>query len=139
MANRTKLTPDVQRRIVDAIRVGATYDLACKYGGISDQTLANWLAWGAAGRKPYVGFFVAVKDAEGAAAVKWLAQIDKAARDGTWQAAAWKLERRYPELYGRQVIEHHRREAVERIAAEEGVDPAQLYDFAFEREKRRAS
>jgi hypothetical protein len=30
--------------------------------------------------------------------------IDKAAGEGTWQAAAWKLERRYPESYGRTVV-----------------------------------
>jgi hypothetical protein len=35
--------------------------------------------------------------------------IDKAAADGKWQAAAWKLERRYPTQYGRQekrLLEH---------------------------------
>ncbi len=35
--------------------------------------------------------------------------IDKAAADGKWQAAAWKLERRYPSQYGRQekrLLEH---------------------------------
>jgi hypothetical protein len=25
---------------------------------------------------------------------------------GTWQAAAWKLERRHPHIYGRRVVEH---------------------------------
>ena len=35
--------------------------------------------------------------------------IDKAAADGKWQAAAWKLERRYPAQYGKQekrLLEH---------------------------------
>jgi hypothetical protein len=31
--------------------------------------------------------------------------IDQAASSGVWQAAAWKLERRFPHIYGRRVIE----------------------------------
>src|SRR5262249_52190193 len=45
-------------------------------------------------------------DAEGKAVVRWLAQIEQAAREGAWQASAWRLERRYPQEYGRQVIQH---------------------------------
>jgi len=59
--------------------------------------------------------------AEGEAAQRWLAQIEQAAQGKTvtdtdgnqvvlvppcWQAAAWKLERRYPEAYGRRRVEH---------------------------------
>jgi hypothetical protein len=50
-------------------------------------------------------FSDAVKKAEGQAAVGWLAKIEKAANEGEWQAAAWKLERRYPQSYGRKVTE----------------------------------
>ena len=106
MARPTKLTPDVQVRIVNAISVGATYALAAQYGGVCPDTFTNWMRKGEAGKQPYVGFFEAVKEAEGAAAVKWLAKIEQAASDGTWQAAAWKLERRYPDDYGRQRHEH---------------------------------
>jgi hypothetical protein len=35
-----------------------------------------------------------------------LAKIEKAASDNNWAAAAWKLERRYPDVYGRTVQEH---------------------------------
>lgn len=96
MARPTKLTPEVQERICQAIAIGATYDLACKYGGITAETFAQW-------RKGKSGFSEAVQEAEGRAVVGWLAKIEKAASDGTWQAAAWKLERRYPQDYGRTV------------------------------------
>ena len=35
-----------------------------------------------------------IKEAEGKATQRWLAIIERAANDGSWQAAAWKLERR---------------------------------------------
>lgn len=105
MARKTKLTPEVQKRITDAIGQGATYQLACHYAGISEDTFARW-------RERYADFADAVKAAEGMAAVKWLALIDQAARGtddkaGQWQAAAWKLERRYPHDYGRQIVDNN--------------------------------
>ena len=30
--------------------------------------------------------------------------IEMAASEGNWQAAAWKLERRYPETFGRRTV-----------------------------------
>lgn len=99
MARRSKYTPDVVKRLTDAIRLGATYELACGYAGISFETFNEW-------RKAKPEFSEAVKEAEGGAAVGWLARIEQAAKDGTWQAAAWKLERRYPQDYGRTVQEH---------------------------------
>lgn len=106
MARPSKLTADVQARVVQAIMAGATYEHAAMYGGIAYRTFAEWMQKGAGGREPYAQFVQAVKDAEGAAAVANLAHIRKAASDGTWQAAAWLLERRYPEMYGRQRHEH---------------------------------
>lgn len=100
MAGRpTKYTPETTKKIIDAVRVGSTFRLACAYAGISEDTFALW-------RTRYADFAEAIKEAEGAGAVGWLAKIEKAANDGVWQAAAWKLERRYPSEYGRQVIEH---------------------------------
>lgn len=99
MARPTKYTPDVVKRITDAIKLGATYELAAAYGGITYDTFNDWNK-----RKPE--FSKAIKDAEGEGATKWLAKIEQAASDGAWQAAAWKLERRYPQQYGRTVTEH---------------------------------
>lgn len=91
-------TPERVQRIVNAIRMGATYKLACKYGGIVESTFYRW-------KLERKEFSDAVQEAEGAAAVGWLAKIEQAANDGTWQAAAWKLERRYPSDYGRTSVE----------------------------------
>lgn len=107
MARPTKLNPEVQRKIVQAISVGATYKLAAQYGGVTYNTFLNWMAKGETSKSGQLfEFFNAVKEAEGVAGVKWLAVIDKASTNGQWQAAAWKLERRYPEDYGRTRVEH---------------------------------
>ena len=101
MPRRSKYTPDVVKRLCDAIAIGATYDLACKYAGISDELFRRW-------RATKVGFLGQVQAAEARGAIGWLAKIEQAASAGSWQAAAWKLERRYPADYGRTVqqVEH---------------------------------
>lgn len=101
MAGRpTKLTPETQKKITEAIRLGATYKLACQYAGLAYNTFNEWMKAGdvaTSGR--FRDFNDAVKLAEGAAVVGWLAKIEKAASDGTWQAAAWKLERLHGDDY----------------------------------------
>ncbi len=106
---------------VSTIKQGATYALACKYAGIGYSTFNEWqqrgyieLARRASGRvragaaiwneeQPFLEFLEAIQKAEGDAAIEWLSRIELAASDGHWQAAAWKLERRYPHDYGRTV------------------------------------
>lgn len=132
MARRTKYTPETVKKITDAIKLGATYELACGYAGITFETFNQW-------RRHKSEFSEAVQGAEGGGAVQCLLRIQQAANSGEWRAAAWILEHRHPEQYGRQVLDTYRHDVVERIAREEGVDPAKLYDLAFEREKRRSA
>jgi hypothetical protein len=110
MAAPSKFTPLTVERLCKAIRLGATYELACKSAGISYDTLNNWRKGKSfpAGttKAEKVQFFDAIEKAEGDAVLHWLGKIEDAANEGTWQAAAWKLERRYPREYGRTVQEH---------------------------------
>ena len=102
MARRTKLNADVQRRIVQAIQSGATYELAAQYAGITRTTLYYWLEKGKEQTKGiYRTFFNEFKKAEAVCCVGALAVIRKEAQAGTWQAAAWLLERRFPQQYAR--------------------------------------
>lgn len=94
---RTKYTPETVDKITQAIRLGATYRLACDYAGISEETFSQW-------RNTKPEFSEAIHQAEGDAAIKWLALIEKHAVDLP-QWAAWKLERRYPDMYGRNRVE----------------------------------
>lgn len=100
MANagrKTKYTSETVDKIVQALKLGATRRLACAYAGISEDTFANYMQRS--------DFSDAVKGAEGHGAIQWLAKIEKAANEGSWQAAAWKMERLYPQEYGRTVQE----------------------------------
>lgn len=99
----TKLNDEVVKKLTQAIRVGATYEIACLYAGITHQTLLNWKEIAKDKTSgPHFELFESITRAEGEAAIKWLALIEKHAdADAHW--AAWKLERRYPEQYGRTV------------------------------------
>ena len=94
---RSKYTPETVDKLTQAIRLGATYQLACNFAGISMSTFHLWQ-----GAKPE--FLEAITQAEGDAAIKWLALVNKGAQDLP-QWAAWMLERRYPQMYGKQAIE----------------------------------
>lgn len=99
----TKLTPETQKLIVDALSVGATHRLACEYAGIVQETFYTWLEKGREGKEPYAEFLEQVSRTQGRAAVGWLAKIEASANAGDWRAVAWKLERRYPEEFGKSV------------------------------------
>jgi len=113
MGRPTKYTPESAKKITDAIRLGSTYHLACLYAGVDDHSLIRW-------RHRHPDFDAAVREAEGAGAIGWLAKIERAANDGEWTAAAWKLERRYPQEYGRRVTEVQ--------GPEGGAIPVRIYE-----------
>lgn len=114
----TSLTPDRVKRFTDAVRLGSTYVLAAQYAGFHHATFQKWLKRAEKAiataetaespippeEEPFVEFYAALKKAEGDAVVGWLAKIEKEANEGSWQAAAWKLERRYAKDYGRSVV-----------------------------------
>lgn len=96
MARRTKLNAEVQRKILQAIQAGSTYEIAANFAGISRTTLFYWMRKGEEQKKGiYRTFFNEFKRAESMACVGSLAVINKEAREGNWQAAAWLLERRF--------------------------------------------
>ena len=101
-------------KLCQAILVGATYELAALYAGISADTFARWRQRAATARP---GTALArlrdrLTEAEGQAALRWLAQI-QAAASADWRAAAYMLERRYPEMYAKQIVEQRHSGEVE--------------------------
>jgi hypothetical protein len=115
----TKRTPQVEARLFDAIRAGNTIRAACHYAGIGVQTLADW--------QRFRDFREALEKAEADAEVRMVAEIAQAARGGTWQAAAWWLERRRPDDFGRRDrVDVTVRQHAQKLAAEMGIDASEL-------------
>ncbi len=99
---RSKLTPEVQETICRYVRQGLTYETAARAAGISESTFYRWRARGEkAQRGKFRQFWEAVKKAEAEAEQRLVERILAASRD-SWQAAAWILERRYPDRWGRR-------------------------------------
>ena len=86
----TKLTPEIQQRLVEALRAGNTREAAAAYAGISRSTFYNWLERGRNPRmtkknrvfkadKGFLDFLDIVTRAENQAEVRCVAVLQKAA------------------------------------------------------------
>jgi hypothetical protein len=111
-----QIDPDIVKRIEDAIRVGNYVEDACEYAGLSRHTLYSWLRRGQAemdrindGQDPdpaeaiYLTILTTIEKARAEAVVRNVTLIQNAARDGSWQAAAWWLERTRSAHFGRRL------------------------------------
>lgn len=93
---RIKLNEARKKAILQAIQLGATYEIAAENAGIARSTLWNWLKKGEEqSTGQFATFLDAFKKAEARAALGALATINRASTDGDWKAAAFLLERRH--------------------------------------------
>jgi hypothetical protein len=107
----SKLTPEARDRLCRAIRAGCSLKDAALCAGIDRATLQRWLARGRAEQAgEYCDLCGAVTRARAECEVRCLALINRAARKD-WRAAAWLLERRYPQRFGRPEARPARRAA----------------------------
>jgi hypothetical protein len=78
-----KLTPEVQKLIVDAVAAASPRKFAAERAGISTSTLRSWLARGRKERRgEYLAFLAAIKKAEAEAIITRIARIAKAGQGG---------------------------------------------------------
>ena len=102
MARKTKLTPAVQERICKAISDGNYHHVAAAHAGIGESTFYRWLEAGEAATSGAMReFWESVKKAEAGAEVRYVAIIERATNT-TWQAAAWWLERKHSDRWGKK-------------------------------------
>ena len=108
MGRRSKLTPEVKEKICGYVRQGLSFEAAARLAGISESTFYRWRHWGENARSGiFREFWEELKKAEVEAEAALVNYIRTEAQSGTWQAAAWILERRYPERWGkRERVEH---------------------------------
>ena len=93
---RSKFNDETQKRIIQAIQMGATYEIAAEHAGICRKTLYSWIEKGktaSRGSKHYT-FLHEFRKAEARAALTSLTTIQKEIQNGDWKAAAWFLDRR---------------------------------------------
>ena len=103
MPRPTKLNAKRADQICDYLAQGHTREVAAQACGIVSTTLYRWMKRGERQPDgPYGEFCRALKRADLEAELACLRQIKEAAQNGDWRAAAWMLERRYPEKWGRR-------------------------------------
>lgn len=122
MAGRpTKLTHDVAKRIVALVDQGNYLETAAAAVGINKTTIHDWMRRGARESKgQFREFSHLVETALARAEVADLKRIGAASRD-QWQAAAWRLERKFPHRWGRR--EHHEHTGKDRGPIEVATRP----------------
>ena len=92
----SKLTPEVQKRLCDAVSAGNYYEAACEYAGVDYSTFRRWMEQGEAAKTGvFREFCDAVKKADADAEVRVVAQWRQHMPDN-WQACRDFLARRYP-------------------------------------------
>lgn len=111
---RAYLTPELQAQIVQSLEIGNYLDVAAAQAGVYKPRVLEWLRKGARGQQPYADFADAVRKAQNRAEselVRRHEEIIRAALDmGDPKALAvaeraigWRLERKYPKRWGKQV------------------------------------
>jgi transposase len=104
------LTPELHEEIIDNLRAGAYVETAAAAAGVNKTTFYEWLKRGARAKREdkwpkadqkFVDFSNAVKRAQADSEMRDLGLIGLAAATN-WTAAAWRLERKHPERWGRR-------------------------------------
>jgi hypothetical protein len=127
----------VRESIIAAVKVGVPLRAAAQQAGIGERTLRDWTAVGreaqgvkdATERQVELAEFAAdIEKAQGSA-IAFNVGIVRRAASKQWQAAAWWLERRYPDDFGRRL--HVKEEPGERKPAPLEPDSVAEYEEAF--------
>lgn len=104
MARPTKLTPELQEKICKLIAAtGCTVEGAAAAVDVAASTVYEWRSRGLIERKGrFAEFAEALMRARAKSEAALVASIATAGKTD-WRAAAWILERRFPDQYGNRV------------------------------------
>ena len=96
---KTKLTPELQVKLLSYIRAGNYIRVACDLVGINETTYFGWLRKGEEQQSGiYYKFLQAVKESEAHAEAILLQTVRKSAKDD-WKAAMTLMSRRWPDRW----------------------------------------
>lgn len=125
---KLQVNPEIQKTLVKHLKAGNFLETAMAAAGISRQNMTRWLTMGAKERNRaqidkrkrvrkkyqiYVDLLDAIEQAQAESEIRDVKIMEKAAK-GNWQAAAWRLERKYPERWGKKsTISHQGRVSID--------------------------
>ena len=90
-----KVSPERKALVLKGLRLGLSYETAASYAEVTKPTVKAW-------RDADPEFNAQCATARAQLEATMLARIEIASQEPkTWQAAAWKLERMFPDQYGR--------------------------------------
>jgi len=112
--SKGKLNEKVHESIVSSIKSGSFQTVAAQRAGIAISTFRSWMERGEmelarieegfpsdAEEEKYLRFKQDVDVARATAEVEAVKMVRMSAASGTWQAAAWYLERSFPQRWAR--------------------------------------
>ncbi|MFM6402014.1 MAG: hypothetical protein ACKPFF_35490, partial [Planktothrix sp.] len=100
----TKLTPEIENKLIKFVALGVPLESASKACGLDYTTVREWLARGknehpSRSKTPQFAVFADRYDvAVGECEARLVGKIQSAA-DSDWKAAAWLLSRRHPQRW----------------------------------------
>jgi transposase len=96
----SKATAETMNKILDGIKAGMSYEGACGVARVSWVTFDKWRKAGEAGEsEKFIGFLRELRYAEAIAEAEMLKKL-KEDPDTKW--VAWRLERRFPDRWGKK-------------------------------------
>ena len=96
----SKATDETMKKILDGIKAGMSYEGACGVARVSWVTFDKWRKAGEAGEsEKFVRFLRELRYAEAISEAEMLKKL-KEDPDTKW--VAWRLERRFPDRWGRK-------------------------------------
>lgn len=124
MTQGRSVTTEQIERMLDGLRHGMTRRAAAAFGGYSKTTLYRML------ENDDGTLVTAIEKAEGEAEATYTKLVaDAAVSPKNWTAAAWWLERRHPDDFGRRDrldVKVDLKAIVAKVAAERGLDEADV-------------
>jgi hypothetical protein len=98
----TKFSPEIAAKVIAALAAGNFLETAAAHAGVASSVLRDWIRNGERGKtQELADFALAVEKAQADAEVRDVAQIGKAGQK-EWTACAWRLERKFPQRWGRR-------------------------------------
>ena len=96
MGRKSKFTDKYKRKVLEATSLGCTRAITCKYAGIAESVLYDWLARGRVAKTgQFFDFYGDFQRAEAMSAIRSLSALHSAMQDGDVRAAMFLLERRH--------------------------------------------